>query len=220
MSARSELARLQNEIPQYVKIVAVTKTIPAEVIREVYDAGQRLFGENKAQEMTAKQPLLPSDCQWHFIGHLQTNKIKYIAPFVSMIQSVDSLKLLKEINKEALKNNRIIDCLLQLYIATEETKFGLDAAEAADLLSNPEYAGLKNIKVRGVMGMASFSDDIALVRKEFRHLKAIYTQLKNDFFSNDPEFCEISMGMTSDYHIAIEEGSTIVRIGTKIFGKR
>jgi pyridoxal phosphate enzyme (YggS family) len=170
--------------------------------------------------LTNKHSLLPSDIQWHFIGHLQTNKVKYIAPFVSMIQSVDSLKLLNEINKEALKNNRVIDCLLQFHIATEETKFGLDLGEAAELLQSDDYSKMKNIAIKGVMGMASFTDDETLIREEFRNLKAIETRLKNEFFSDEPGFREISMGMTGDYQIAIEEGSTIVRIGTGIFGER
>jgi pyridoxal phosphate enzyme (YggS family) len=220
MSIKIQLARLHKEIPSHIKVVAVSKTVPAETIQEAYDSGHRLFGENKSQELTNKQLLLPSDIQWHFIGHLQTNKVKYIAPFVSMIQSVDSLKLLNEINKEALKNNRVIDCLLQFHIATEETKFGLDLGEAAELLQSDDYSKMKNIAIKGVMGMASFTDDETLIRKEFRNLKAIETRLKNDFFSDDPGFREISMGMTGDYQIAIEEGSTIVRIGTGIFGER
>jgi PLP dependent protein len=220
MPVREHLMQLYKEIPAYVKIVAVSKTMPVEAIRQAYQAGHRLFGENKSQEMIAKQPLLPGDIRWHFIGHLQTNKVKYIVPFVEMIQSVDSLKLLKEINKEAIKYNRVIKCLLQFHIATEETKFGLDREEAEAILTNPEYADLKNICICGVMGMASFSDDMGLVRREFHSLKAIEIQLKEEFFSDWPEFCEISMGMTGDYRIAIEEGSTIVRIGTGIFGKR
>jgi PLP dependent protein len=220
MSVHSQLARLYKEIPAHVKIVAVSKTMPVKVIMDAYESGHRLFGENKSQELSTKQPLLPVDIQWHFIGHLQTNKVKYLAPFVFMIQSVDSLKLLMEINKEALKNNRVIECLLQFHIAAEETKFGLDLAEATELLQSAEYAGLKNIKVKGVMGMASFTEDIELVRREFRQLKTIETQLKNIFFRDDPGFCEVSMGMTGDYQIAIDEGSTIVRIGSGIFGER
>jgi hypothetical protein len=219
MTIHDHLSQLYREISPNVKIVAVSKLVPVKTILEAYNAGHRLFGENKSQELIAKHSLLPEDIQWHFIGHLQTNKVKYIAPFVSIIQSVDSLKLLQEINKEALKNNRVIDCLLQFHIASEETKFGLDPEEAETLLSSSQYAEMKNIRVCGVMGMASFTDDTAVVRSEFKSLKVIAGQLKNRFFNDRPEFCEISMGMTGDYRIAIEEGSTIVRIGTGIFGK-
>jgi PLP dependent protein len=219
MSVRTTLEELYREIPSHVKIVAVSKTMPVETILEAYQAGQSLFGENKSQELITKQPLLPDDIQWHFIGHLQTNKVKYLAPFVEMIESVDSLKLLEEINKHAEKNNRVIKCLLQFHIATEETKFGLDPEEAEAILESKEYAGMKNISISGVMGMASFTDDTELVRRECHGLKTVESQLKNKFFRDDPEFCEISMGMTGDYKIAIEEGSTIVRIGTGIFGK-
>ncbi len=218
MSVATNLDRLNREIPKHVKIVAVSKTMPVESILEAYRAGHRLFGENKTQEMGAKQPMLPGDIRWHFIGHLQTNKVKYISPFIEMIESVDSLKLLQEIDKQAGKYGRIIKCLLQFHIATEETKFGLDLREAEGLLESPEYHSLKHISICGVMGMASFSDDMTLVRKEFHSLKAMESQLKNKFFRDRSEFCEISMGMTGDYQIAIEEGSTIVRIGTGIFG--
>ncbi len=220
MTVRHNLEYLLKEIPAGVKLVAVSKTMPAEVILEAYNAGQLRFAENKSQELTSKQPALPQDIKWHFIGHLQTNKVKYIASFVDMIQSVDSLKLLKEIEKEASKNKRVIDCLLQFHIATEETKYGLDPDEAMAILNSPEYNECHHIAIRGVMGMASFSDDQTLVRREFRSLKNIFDRLKNDFFGTDPGFCEISMGMTGDYKIAIEEGSTIVRIGTAIFGSR
>jgi PLP dependent protein len=219
MSVRDNLKQLYREIPPNVKIVAVSKTMPVEIILEAYQAGHRLFGENKSQELIAKQPVLPGDILWHFIGHLQTNKVKYIAPFVEMIESVDSLKLLLEIDKQAEKNGRMIKCLLQFHIATEETKFGLDLEEAELLLLSPEYAGMKNVILSGVMGMASFTEDEALIRREFHGLKAIEIHIKNKFFKDDPEFCEISMGMTGDYRIAIEEGSTIIRIGTGIFGK-
>jgi PLP dependent protein len=219
MSIRNKLLKLYSEIPSHVKIVAVSKTMPVETILEAYHAGHRIFGENKSQELSAKQPFLPGDIQWHFIGHLQTNKVKYIAQSVEIIESVDSLKLLDEINKQAEKNNRIIKCLLQFHIATEETKFGLDIGEADAILESKEYAQMKNISIIGVMGMASFTEDLALVRREFRGLKTMEIQLKNKFFSDNPDFCEISMGMTGDYPIAIDEGSTIVRIGTGIFGK-
>jgi pyridoxal phosphate enzyme (YggS family) len=219
MNILANLARLYEEIPSTVKIVAVTKTMPVGTILEAYRAGHRIFGENKAQELSAKQPYLPGDIKWHFIGHLQTNKVKYIAPFVEMIESVDSLKILQEINKQAEKNNRVIKCLLQFHIATEETKFGLDLEEAEAILSSSEYSTLKNISLNGVMGMASLSDDTALITEEFRKLKLAFSHLRNEFFRDNPEFCEISMGMTGDYNIAIKEGSTIVRIGTGIFGK-
>jgi pyridoxal phosphate enzyme (YggS family) len=218
MSVSQNLLGLYKEIPPGVKIVAVSKTVPVDTILETYQAGHRHFGENKTQELIAKQPHLPDDIQWHFIGHLQTNKVKYIAPFVEMIESVDSLKILKEINKEAIKNNRIIKCLLQFHIASEETKFGFALEEAIAILNSAEYAELKNTDICGVMGMASFTDDTALIRKEFKSLKAIAIQLKNFFFNDKPGFCEISMGMTGDYKIALEEGSTIIRIGTGIFG--
>lgn len=219
MSVHNNLAQLYREIPSKVKIVAVSKTMPVKTILEAYQAGHRLFGENKSQELIAKQPFLPNDLRWHFIGHLQSNKVKYITPFVEMIESVDSLKLLQEIDKNAEKNNRIIKCLLQFHIATEETKFGLDPEEAEAILTSQEFAEMKNISICGVMGMASFTEDTALIRREFHSLKTVESHLKNIFFKNNPEFCEISMGMTGDYKIAIEEGSTIVRIGTGIFGK-
>jgi pyridoxal phosphate enzyme (YggS family) len=219
MSIRENLSALYNIIPPNVKVVAVSKMMPPGVIMQAYEAGQRLFGENKSQELISKQPLLPDDIRWHYIGHLQSNKVRYIAPFIDMIESVDSLKLLKEINKEALKNSRVIKCLLQFHIASEETKYGLDLEEAEVLLSSQEYADMKNIMICGVMGMASFTDDSDLVRREFHGLKAVESQLKNKYFADKPWFCEISMGMTGDYRIAIEEGSTIVRIGTGIFGK-
>jgi len=211
------LQEILKEIPPHVKLVVVSKTVPVEIIRDVYNTGYRIFGENRAQAIIEKQALLPVDIEWHFIGHLQTNKVKYIAPFVSMIHSVDSFKLLKEINKEAAKNGRIISCLLQFHIATEETKFGLDMAEAKEILYHPELPELKNVRICGVMGMATFTENNDLVRKEFRTLKEIFTTIQTGFFRDDPSFREISMGMSGDYRIAIEEGSTIVRIGTAIF---
>jgi pyridoxal phosphate enzyme (YggS family) len=219
MSVHNNLTQLYREIPSNVKIVAVSKTMPVEIILEAYHAGHRLFGENKSQELITKQPFLPQDIRWHFIGHLQSNKVKYLAPFVEMIESVDSLKLLQDINKQAEKHGRMIMCLLQFHIATEETKFGLNLEEAEFLLKSREYAEMKNISLNGVMGMASFTDDEALVHREFRNLKNIFDHLKSSFFTKNREFCEISMGMTGDYRIAIDEGSTIVRIGTGIFGK-
>jgi len=213
----NHLREIMQELPSKVKLVVVTKTVPVETIMEVYESGHKIFGENRAQDLIDKQSLLPDDIEWHFIGHLQTNKVKYIAPFVNMIHSVDSLKLLKEIDKEAAKHNRVILCLLQFHIATEETKFGLDMAEAVEILLSPGTHDLGNVRIAGVMGMATFTDDVALVRREFRYLRAIFTNLKENIFPDDPSFREISMGMSGDYKIAIEEGSTIVRIGSAIF---
>ena len=220
MGISENVSFIKEHIPGHVKLVAVSKTKSVQEILEAYRAGQTVFGENKVQEITAKQPLLPKDLEWHFIGHLQTNKVKYIAPFVYMIHSIDSLKLLSEVNKQALKYDRIIDCLLQFHIATEETKFGLDFEEASQLLNSPEFSSLNNIRICGVMGMATFTKDEALIRKEFRNLKSIFDQLKNNFFHDQGFFKEISMGMSDDYKIAIEEGSTIVRIGSALFGER
>jgi PLP dependent protein len=211
------LLEIFKEIPSHVRLVVVSKTVPAETVHEVYKLGCKIFGENRVQSLIEKQPLLPADIEWHFIGHLQTNKVRYIAPFVSMIHSVDSLKLLKEIDKEALKNNRVILCLLQFHIATEETKFGLDLAEAREILNSSELAGLKNVRICGVMGMATYTEDYDLVRREFRNLWEIFNTIQKEFFPGDANFKEISMGMSGDYKIAIEEGSTIVRIGTAIF---
>ncbi len=219
MSIVDKLLETKQTIPSNVKLVAVSKTKPISDILEAYHAGQRSFGENKAQEMSEKYHLLPKDIEWHFIGHLQTNKVKYIAPFVNLIHSVDSLKLLQEINKEAEKNNRIIDCLLQFYIATEETKFGLDYNEAEELLK-ATMGKLKNIRIIGVMGMGTFTENTLLIRKEFSLLNGYFKQIKQNFFNDIEYFKEISMGMTDDYRIAIEEGSTIVRIGSAIFGSR
>ena len=201
-------------------LVAVSKTHPPERIMELYRQGQRIFGENRVQEMLEKQAALPNDIEWHLIGHLQTNKVKYIAPFVRMIQSVDSLRLLLEIDKQAAKNERVIDCLLQFHIAEEETKFGLDESEARELLSDPAFTQMKHVRICGVMGMATFTDDRDAVRREFRHLHSIFNHVKRDFFPNAPFFKEISMGMSGDWQAAVEEGSTMVRIGSLIFGDR
>lgn len=219
-SIRENIAFFKGQLPQSTSIIAISKTKPIQAIREAYDAGQRKFGENKAQELVNKWRELPADIEWHFIGHLQTNKVKLIAPFIGLIHSVDSLKLLQEINKEAFKNGRTISCLLQFHIATEETKFGLDSEEAAELLSSPAYGQLSNISICGVMGMASLTEDETLIRTEFRNLRKTFTHLKNTFFSTNDAFREISMGMTGDYPIAVEEGSTMVRLGTAIFGER
>jgi PLP dependent protein len=220
MSVSENLNEIKNTIPSGVELVAVSKTKPVETILEAYNAGQRVFGENKVQEMVHKQALLPADIEWHLIGHLQTNKVKFIAPFVSLIHSVDSLKLLSVINKEAEKNNRIIDCLLQFHISDEETKFGMDISEAHALLCSDDFHKMENISIKGVMGMASFTDDMDKVAIEFRYLKGIFNKLKETFFSDIEIFSEISMGMSDDYRVAIEEGSTMVRIGSSIFGER
>jgi len=218
MSIKDNLHRIEKELSPKVRLVAVSKTKPVEAIEEAYAAGYRVFGENKAQEMALKYEQLPRDIEWHFIGHMQTNKVKYIAPFVSLIHSVDSLKVLKEINKQAGKNKRVIDCLLQFHIAEEATKFGLNMEEAEEIIGvKDDFA---NVKLVGVMGMATFTPDKAQVRREFQQLHGYFETLKRKFFPDDESFKEISMGMSGDYRMAIEEGSTLVRIGTLIFGKR
>ena len=211
---------IRASLPAGVRLVAVSKFKPAEDIATLYQHGQRVFGENHAQEMRAKHEILPQDIEWHFIGHLQTNKIKYIAPYVALIHSIDSFDLLKEVNKYALKNNRVIPCLLQFHIADEETKFGFTFEECEAMLHDAGFLELKNVEIHGVMGMATFTDDHAQVRREFQHLRQIFDDLKAHYFSQNPDFKEISMGMTDDYPIAIEEGSTLIRIGSAIFGPR
>ena len=206
-------------MPENVTLIAVSKTKPVSDLQEAYDAGQRIFGENKALEMRDKYQELPKDIQWHFIGHLQTNKIKYIAPFVTLIHSIDSASLLEAVNKEAAKNNRVIDCLLQFHIAQEETKFGLDMEEAKTMIESDNFKNLNNVRIVGVMGMATFTDDVNQVRNEFKSLKNIFDILKENYFKDD-SFTEISMGMSDDYPVAIEEGATMVRVGSKIFGAR
>jgi len=208
---------VKKQIPSHVKLVAVSKLKPPEDIREAYNFGHKIFGENRVHELTGKAVILPDDVEWHFIGHLQSNKVKFIVPFVHMIQSVDSFKLLKVINKEAYKNSRVIDCLLQFYIAKEETKYGFSPEEAAEMLQSDEFRELMNVRICGVMGMASFVDDQEQVRNEFINLRNIFQILKDEYFSGNKEFKEISMGMSGDYMIAVEEGSTIIRLGTKIF---
>jgi len=215
-----KIASIKGQLPDSVRLVAVSKTKPVEMIQEAYDAGQRIFGENKAIELRDKHEVLPDNIHWHFIGHLQTNKVKYIAPFVKMIHAVDSYKLLKEINKQAAKHDRIISCLLQFHIASEDTKFGMNAEEAYELLNNPERKELKNIRITGVMGMASNTFDTELVRQEFAYLRDIFQNVRFDFFLGDIFFREISMGMSGDFMIAAQEGSTLVRIGSSIFGER
>ena len=203
-----------------VTLVAVSKTKPTTAILALYDKGQRDFGENKVQELREKYEALPKDIKWHLIGHLQTNKVKYIAEWVYMIHSVDSLPLLEEINKQAIKHNRIIPCLLQTYIAKEETKFGMDEAELHELLQSSTFAGLKNISIYGLMGMATNTNDEQIIRAEFLHLKAIFNTLKQTYFNAETQFSILSMGMSSDYKIAVECGSSMVRIGSLLFGER
>jgi PLP dependent protein len=217
MSIAENLKEIRKQIPAGVTLVAVTKTKPLEALQEAYDAGERVFGENKVQEMAEKSAKLPTDIQWHLIGHLQSNKVKYIAPFVALIHSIDSLKLLVEVDKQAQKNNRVIDVLLQIFIAKEETKFGFSAEEVMDLINSEAYKNLKNIRVTGLMGMATFTSDPEIVRNEFKALKALFEKLK-PLMTNS--FKEVSMGMSGDYQIAIEERSTMVRIGSSIFGSR
>jgi pyridoxal phosphate enzyme (YggS family) len=220
MSIRDNILNYNNKITGNARLIAVSKTKPVEDLQEAYEAGQRLFGENKALEMRDKHEILPKDIRWHFIGHLQTNKVKYIAPFVELIHSVDSLNLLKQINKEAIKNNRVIDCLLQIDIAHEETKFGLEENEADELLSSEEFAELKNVRICGLMGIGSITDDKNKTKKEFNNLKKFFDETKNKFFNSKSYFCELSMGMSQDFELAIEEGATLVRIGSSIFGAR
>lgn len=220
MGIAEKILEIRSKLPSDVKLVAVSKTKPNSDIMEAYNVGQRIFGENKVQDLTAKYEVLPKDIQWHFIGHLQTNKVKYIAPFVSLIHAVDSLKLLKMINKEAEKNNRVIACLLQFHIAEEESKFGLSMAKCEEILKNPEFKALKNVQIAGVMGMATYTDNIEQIKGEFKTLDSFFKSLKTKYFNEDQAFCERSMGMSSDYEIALEQGSTMVRIGSTIFGER
>ena len=211
---------IKKTIPAEVKLVAVSKTKSAEEIMELYNCGHRIFGESKAQELVPKYEELPKDIKWHMIGHLQSNKVKYIAPFVSLIHSVDSFKLLKTVNKEAKKNHRTIDCLLQMHIAEEDTKFGLDMQEVCEILESKEYAQMQNIRITGLMCMATFTEDTEQIKREFRQLHGFFGTIKEKYFSQDPDFRERSMGMSDDYTIAIAEGSTMVRVGSLLFGKR
>ena len=216
MHIKENILNYKAELPPDVALVAVSKTKPVSDLMEAYDAGQRIFGENKIQEMADKYVQMPKDIQWHMIGHVQTNKVKFMAPFVSLIHGVDSLKLLEEIDKHAQKNQRTIDCLLQIYIAAEESKFGFDENELDELLSSASFANLKNIQVKGLMGMATFTENQEQVKNEFKKLKSIYDRLK--VFNT--AFSILSMGMSGDYKLAIECGSTMVRIGSSIFGER
>jgi len=212
MSIKDNLLKIKSVLPENVTLVAVSKTKPVSDLMEAYNAGQRIFGENKIQEMTEKWEQMPKDIQWHMIGHIQTNKVKFMAPYVSLIHGVDSLKLLEEINKQALKSNRIIDCLLQIHIAEEDTKFGLSELELNELLKSESFNNLKNIRIVGLMGMATFTNNKIQIKKEFEHLKSIFDQIKT--------LKILSMGMSGDYQLAIESGSTMVRIGSSIFGGR
>ena len=221
MSISKNLNNIKSQLPEHVTLVAVSKTKPVADLMEAYDAGQRIFGENKIQEMTEKWEVMPKDIEWHMIGHVQTNKVKYMAPYVSLIHGVDSLKLLQEINKQAAKNNRVIDCLLQVYIAEEESKFGLDEQELDEILNEIQHnkENYKNIRIVGLMGMATFTENQNQIEKEFKHLKTIfdkYNQLKTE----NCQLNTLSMGMSGDYQLAISCGSTMVRIGSSIFGSR
>ncbi|MFD0797665.1 YggS family pyridoxal phosphate-dependent enzyme [Maribacter chungangensis] len=216
MSIQKNLANIQQSIPHHVTLVAVSKTKPVSDLLEAYRAGQRIFGENKIQEMTQKWEEMPKDIQWHMIGHVQRNKVKYMAEYVALVHGVDSLKLLKEIDKQAKKYDRTIPCLLQVHIAEEDTKFGFDREELLLLIENPEFLGLKNVRVKGLMGMATFTNDQDQVRREFKTIKQLYAVINTKISTVDT----LSIGMSGDYHIAIEEGSTMVRIGSSIFGAR
>ncbi|HXI01267.1 MAG TPA: YggS family pyridoxal phosphate-dependent enzyme [Sphingobacteriaceae bacterium] len=221
MTIKANISVIKEELERVgVRLVAISKTKPAQDVLEAYHAGQRIFGENMVQELIEKQEQLPKDIEWHLVGHLQTNKVKYIASFIGLIHSVDSLKLLQEINKQAVKNNRVIDCLLQIYIADEETKYGLGFDEAIELLRSAEFAMLKNVRLVGVMGIATNTDNIKQIGDEFYELKTFFDGIKQSFFRKEESFKEISMGMSDDYKIAVEKGSTLVRLGSTIFGKR
>jgi pyridoxal phosphate enzyme (YggS family) len=219
-SIAENISTIRNQLPSSVKLVAVSKTKPVADIMVAYNAGQRIFGENRVQEILNKKDLLPADIEWHLIGHLQTNKVKFIVPFISLIHSVDSYKLLLAVNSEALKINRVVDCLLQIHIATEETKFGFSLNEINKDLRSADVGNLRNIRICGVMGMATFTDDSSLIKKEFGYLRECFLSLKESYFKSSTSFNEISMGMSGDYQFALREGSTMVRIGSLIFGER
>ncbi len=220
MTIAEKIHQIEAEIAPNAQLIAVTKTKPVEMLMEAYNAGFKRYGENKVQEMVTKYEQMPKDIEWHLIGHLQSNKVKYIAPFVAMIHSVDSLKLLQEINKQAAKNDRVIDCLLQIFIAQEETKFGLSEQEAEELLASEDFKALKNIRIAGLMGMASNTDDEVQIRGEFKQLKRFFDDWNAKRSPDAPTFTSLSIGMSSDYSIAVEEGSTLVRVGSAIFGTR
>ena len=216
MDISENIKKYKDELPENVKLVAISKTKPNEDLMEAYNAGQRILGENKIQEMTDKWEELPKDIEWHMVGHVQRNKVKYMAPYVSLIHAVDSLKLLKEINKRARQNERTIDCLLQIKIAEEDSKFGIDAEEAKEILSSEAYSKMEHVNIIGFMGMATFTDDEDQVRSEFKYLKSVFNKFQEQY----PDLKELSMGMSGDYQIAVDCGSTMVRIGSSIFGER
>ncbi|HNW56349.1 MAG TPA: YggS family pyridoxal phosphate-dependent enzyme [Bacteroidales bacterium] len=211
---------IKKSVPEHVRLVAVSKTKPVSDILEAYNAGQRIFGENRVQELLSKKDLLPEDIEWHLIGHLQSNKVKFVVPFVSMIQSVDSYKLLKIINEEAEKNKRVVDCLLQIYIAREETKFGFSMEEITEMAESADFLNMRYVRICGVMGIATFTSNQNQVRNEFDYLSDCFNTLRNKYFHDESCFKEISMGMSDDYKIAVEAGSTLIRVGSLIFGAR
>lgn len=220
MSISQNIVQLKASLPANVTLVAVSKFHPAEALKEAYNAGQRVFGESRAQELTAKQKVLPGDIEWHFIGPLQSNKVKDIAPFIHTIHSIDSLKLLQEVNKQAVKNSRMIRVLLEIHVAQEETKHGLTPDECRELLQNEQLAELRNIQICGLMGMATYTDDTTLIEQEFHTLHELFSDLKSIYFKGNDNFAVLSMGMSRDYPIAISQGSTMIRVGTSIFGER
>lgn len=220
MNIAENLKKIQAELPETVRLVAVSKFHPNEAIEEAYAAGQRVFGENKVQEMTSKYESLPKDIEWHFIGHLQKNKIKYLAPYVAMIHAIDSFDLLKEVNKYAARCNRVIPCLIQIHVAQEETKFGFLPEECLRMFAEENWQELHNIQIAGIMGMASNTDNMEQVNSEFETLSQLFTTIKKRWFADEPAFRELSMGMSHDYHEAIAHGSTMIRVGSNIFGQR
>lgn len=220
MAIQSNIQSIRQHIPSHVQLVCVSKFHPNESIIEAYESDERIFGESKVQELCGKYETLPQDISWHFIGHLQSNKIKYIVPFVSLIHGVDSYKLLEEINKQATKAEKVVNCLLQMHIAEEETKFGFSKEELNEVLKSGTLRELKNVRICGLMGMATFTSNNEQIRTEFRGLKTLFDELKTGYFASESSFCELSMGMSDDYQIAIEEGSTLVRVGSLIFGNR
>lgn len=220
MNITQQIVQLHASLPEGVTLVAVSKFHPVEALKEAYDAGQRVFGESRAQELTAKHDVLPEDIQWHFIGPLQTNKVKDIVPYVSLIHSIDSLKLLREVNKQAAKHDRIVRVLLEIRIAEEETKHGLTREECLEILRSENLLSLQNIRICGLMGMATYTEDTDQIRNEFRRLRTFFDELKTSCLKDSPDFTELSIGMSHDYPIAIEEGSTMIRVGTMIFGER
>lgn len=220
MSIRNNLQEVLSTLPEGVRLVAVSKFHPVEALQEAYDAGQRIFGESKVQELSQKEAVMPKDVEWHFIGHLQTNKVKYIAPYVTLIHGVDSFRLLQEIDRQGKRVGRVIPCLLQMHIAQEDTKFGFAFDECREMLANCEWKELTHVALVGLMGMASNTDDEELVKTEFSRLHQFFIEVKRDFFIGDENFKELSMGMSEDYSLAVAEGSTLVRVGSRIFGIR